>query len=54
MRKLIIADFAAASLLTAVSAANAGYWAQTVYGPVYQPIWSCFFNVYGQYVCGYN
>jgi hypothetical protein len=54
MRKLIAAAIAAASLLTAVSAANAGYWVQTVYGPMYQPTWSCLFNAYGQYVCGYN
>jgi hypothetical protein len=37
MRKLIIGTLAAASLLSAVSAASAGYWTQTIYGPVYVP-----------------
>jgi hypothetical protein len=50
MRKLIIAAVAAASLLTAASAANAGYWIQTVYGPQY--IVTCGYDSYGWYVCG--
>jgi hypothetical protein len=49
MRKLIIATLAAASLLTAVSAANAGYYVPTWNGWVYVP--TCFYNVFGAYVC---
>jgi hypothetical protein len=49
MRKFIISAVAAASLLTAASAANAGYWTPGFYGPVYVP--TCVYSVYGP-VCG--
>jgi hypothetical protein len=49
MRKIIIATLAAASLFGAISAANAGYWVNGFYGPVYVP--TCYFGPYG-YVCG--
>jgi hypothetical protein len=50
MRKLLIAAVAAASLLTAVSAANAGYVTCTPLGCTYIP--TCGYNVFGVYVCG--
>jgi len=50
MRKLIAASIAAASLLTAATAANAGQMIYNGFGWVYVP--SCFFNYYGAYVCG--
>src|SRR5664280_1135197 len=37
MRKLILSALAATALLTAASAANAGYWAPGPFGPVYVP-----------------
>jgi len=50
MRKLVIASIAAASLLSAVTAANAGQWIHNGFGWVY--IYGCGFNYYGVYVCG--
>ena len=54
MRKLIIAALAAASLLTAVSAANAGYfvpiWNGYYYVQTYVP--TCGYDMYGFWVCG--
>jgi hypothetical protein len=49
MRKLIIAAVAAASLLTAASAANAGYWVWTFAGWQYVCTWG--YDPYGFYGC---
>jgi len=50
MRKLVIASIAAASLLSAVTAANAGYWIHNGFGPIYVP--TCGYSYFGVYVCG--
>jgi hypothetical protein len=49
MTKFITAALVAAAVLTAASAANAGYWTQGLYGPIYVP--TCGFTPWG-YVCG--
>jgi hypothetical protein len=49
MRKFLISALAAASLLTAASAANAGYWIPGPFGPVYVP--TCVPTYWGP-VCG--
>jgi hypothetical protein len=49
MRKLVIAAVAAASLLTAASAANAGYWVWTIAGWQYVCTWG--YDPYGFYGC---
>jgi hypothetical protein len=45
MRKIFISALAVAPILTAATAANAGYWWHGVYY-----IW-CGYNSYGQWVC---
>jgi len=54
MRKLIIAAVAAASLLTAASAANAG-WIATTSGWVYYPYpysySNCYYDIFGVLWC---
>jgi hypothetical protein len=47
MRKFIIATVAAASLLTAVSAANACVWVTPYFCQTV-----CGYNIYGVWVCG--
>jgi hypothetical protein len=49
MRKFIITALIAAAALTAASAANAGYWAPSPYGPIYVP--TCTYTPYGP-MCG--
>ena len=50
MRKLILSAVAAGALLTAASAAQAGYWTVNYYGqPVY--VATCWWGFFGP-VCG--
>jgi hypothetical protein len=49
MRKFVIAAVAAASLLSAASAANAG-WIPTPVGWVYVPDY-CYYDVFGRLWC---
>jgi hypothetical protein len=50
MRKLIIAGLAAASLLTAASAASAAVCGWTPWGYICQPS-ICYYDVFGIYRC---
>jgi hypothetical protein len=46
MRKFIVSALAAASILGAVSVANAGYWVPGPFGPQYVPSCNLIWNGY--------